>query len=100
MKSVNDAHQQIENAWEIALVHHLAITCNPVRSLVQVQCIESNAFGAMNAVSAASLALHSDGRHFMPLDNCIMAMRQTGFEMSAKYKVTSPGSLAVNLPDC
>ncbi len=91
---------QIENAAEIALEHHLGMTCDPVKGLVQVPCIERNGFGAIKAVAAASLALRGDGTHFMPLDNCIEAMRQTGVEMNSKYKETSQGGLAVNLPEC
>jgi L-serine dehydratase len=68
--------------------------------LVQVPCIERNGLGAIKAVSAASLALRGDGTHFVPLDNCIEAMRQTGLDMSTKYKETSQGGLAVNLPEC
>ncbi len=94
------SNEQIENAAEIALEHHLGLTCDPIRGLVQVPCIERNAFGAIKAVSAASLAMHGDGQHIMPLDNCIEAMRQTGLEMSSKYKETSQGGLAVNLPEC
>jgi L-serine dehydratase len=92
--------EQIENAAEIALEHHLGMTCDPVAGLVQVPCIERNGFGATKAVAAASLALRGDGSHFMPLDNCIEAMRQTGEEMSTKFKETSQGGLAVNLPGC
>lgn len=92
--------EQIENAAEIALEHHLGMTCDPVAGLVQVPCIERNGIGATKAVAAASLALRGDGTHFMPLDNCIEAMRQTGAEMSTKFKETSLGGLAVNLPDC
>lgn len=92
--------EQIENAAEIALEHHLGMTCDPVAGLVQVPCIERNGLGAIKAVSAASLALRGDGEHFMPLDNCIEAMRQTGIDMSEKYKETSQGGLAVNLPEC
>ena len=91
---------QVENAAEIALEHHLGMTCDPVAGLVQVPCIERNGIGATKAVAAASLALRGDGSHFMPLDNCIAAMRQTGEEMSTKYKETSLGGLAVNLPEC
>ena len=91
---------QVENAAEIALEHHLGMTCDPVAGLVQVPCIERNGLGAIKAVSAASLALRGDGQHFMPLDNCIEAMRQTGMDMSTKYKETSLGGLAVNLPEC
>ena len=76
--------EQVENAAEIALEHHLGMTCDPVKGLVQVPCIERNGLGAIKAVSAASLALRGDGTHFMPLDNCIEAMRQTGADMSEK----------------
>jgi L-serine dehydratase len=91
---------QVENAAEIALEHHLGMTCDPVAGLVQVPCIERNGIGATKAVTAASLALRGDGSHFMPLDNCIAAMRQTGQEMSSRFKETSLGGLAVNLPEC
>ena len=91
---------QVENAAEIALEHHLGMTCDPVAGLVQVPCIERNGIGAIKAVAAASLALRGDGTHFMPLDNCIEAMRETGREMSAKFKETSLGGLAVNMPEC
>ncbi|MDO5630931.1 MAG: L-serine ammonia-lyase [Paracoccus sp. (in: a-proteobacteria)] len=92
--------QQIENAAEIALEHHLGMTCDPVRGLVQVPCIERNGLGAIKAVSAASLALRGDGTHFVPLDAAIETMRQTGVDMSEKYKETSLGGLAVNVPNC
>lgn len=91
---------QIENAAEIALEHHLGMTCDPVGGLVQVPCIERNGLGAIKAVSAASLSLRGDGSHFMPLDNCIETMRQTGRDMDKRYKETSLGGLAVNLPEC
>lgn len=92
--------EQIENAAEIALEHHLGMTCDPVKGLVQVPCIERNGLGAIKAVSAASLALRGDGQHFVPLDACIETMRQTGEDMSEKYKETSLGGLAVNVPNC
>lgn len=91
---------QVENAAEIALEHHLGMTCDPVAGLVQVPCIERNGVGAIKAVTAASLALRGDGSHFMPLDNCIAAMRETGEAMSTKLKETSLGGLAVNYPEC
>ncbi|AVO36961.1 L-serine ammonia-lyase [Pukyongiella litopenaei] len=92
--------EQVENAAEIALEHHLGMTCDPVRGLVQVPCIERNGLGAIKAVSAASLALRGNGTHLVPLDACIETMRQTGIDMSAKYKETSLGGLAVNVPNC
>ena len=93
-------NEQIENAAEIALEHHLGMTCDPAGGLVQVPCIERNGLGAIKAVSSASLALRGDGQHFIPLDNCIETMRQTGLDMHERYKETSQGGLAVNLPEC
>ncbi|WP_128255687.1 L-serine ammonia-lyase [Falsirhodobacter deserti] len=93
-------NEQVENAAEIALEHHLGMTCDPAAGLVQVPCIERNALGAIKAVSAASLALRGSGDHFMPLDNCIRVMLETGRDMSVKYKETSRGGIAVNLPEC
>ena len=92
--------EQVEKAAEIALEHHLGMTCDPVNGLVQVPCIERNGFGAIKAFTAASLALRESGDHFMPLDNCIAAMKQTGLEMSLKYKETSLGGLAVSITEC
>ena len=92
--------EQIENAAEIALEHHLGMTCDPVNGLVQVPCIERNGFGAIKAYTAASLAIRGSGDHFMPLDNCIAAMKQTGLEMSHKYKETALGGLAVSFTEC
>jgi L-serine dehydratase len=92
--------EQIENAAEIALEHHLGMTCDPIAGLVQVPCIERNALGAVKAVTAASLAIKGDGTHFVPLDACIETMRQTGRDMSEKYKETSTGGLAVNVVKC
>ena len=92
--------EQVENAAEIALEHHLGMTCDPVKGLVQVPCIERNGLGAIKAVSAASLSLRGDGTHFVPLDAVIETMRQTGHDMHEKYKETSLGGLAVNVPNC
>lgn len=92
--------KQTENAAEIALEHHLGMTCDPVNGLVQVPCIERNGFGAIKAYTAASLALRGSGEHFMSLDNCIAAMKQTGLEMSSKFKETSLGGLAVSITEC
>lgn len=92
--------EQVENAAEIALEHHLGMTCDPVKGLVQVPCIERNGLGAIKAVSAASLSLRGDGTHLVPLDACIETMRQTGEDMAEKYKETSLGGLAVNVPNC
>ncbi|MBS7543266.1 L-serine ammonia-lyase [Ancylobacter oerskovii] len=91
---------QVENAAEIALEHHLGMTCDPIGGLVQVPCIERNALGAVKAVTAASLAIKGDGTHFVPLDVAIETMRQTGMDMNEKYKETSLGGLAVNVVEC
>ena len=98
--ALGGSNMQIENAAEIALEHHLGMTCDPVGGLVQVPCIERNAFGAVKAVTAASLALRGDGQHLVPLDTCIETMRQTGLDMSDRYKETSKGGLAVNVVAC
>jgi L-serine dehydratase len=93
-------NEQIENAAEIALEHHLGMTCDPINGLVQIPCIERNGFGAVKAVTAASLALRGDGGHFVSLDNCIKTMYDTGRDMHTKYKETSLGGLAVNVIEC
>lgn len=92
--------EQIENAAEIAMEHHLGLTCDPVSGLVQIPCIERNAIASSTAVSAARLALHGDGTHIVSLDTVIETMRQTGFDMMTKYKETSEGGLAVNVVEC
>ena len=92
--------RQIENAAEIAMEHHLGMTCDPIGGLVQIPCIERNAFGAVKAINAASLALRGDGHHRVSLDQVIATMRQTGFDMQAKYKETSLGGLALNVTEC
>ena len=98
--ALGGSNEQVENAAEIALEHHLGMTCDPVGGLVQVPCIERNAFGAVKAVTAASLALRGDGTHFVPLDTCVETMRQTGLDMNERYKETSTGGLAVNVVEC
>jgi L-serine dehydratase len=94
------SNAQIENAAEIAMEHHLGMTCDPVGGLVQIPCIERNAFGAIKAISAASLAARGDGSHLVSLDQVIATMRQTGADMNSKYKETSLGGLAANFVEC
>ena len=94
------SNAQIENAAEIGMEHHLGMTCDPVGGLVQIPCIERNAFGAIKAINAASLAMRGDGSHHVSLDQVIATMRQTGADMHAKYKETSQGGLAVAFPEC
>ncbi len=98
--ALGGSNAQIENAAEIAMEHHLGMTCDPVGGLVQIPCIERNAFGAIKAIAAASLALHGDGSHKVSLDSVIATMRQTGADMQSKYKETSLGGLAVNFVEC
>jgi L-serine dehydratase len=80
--------------------HNLGLTCDPIGGLVQIPCIERNAMGAVKAITAARLALRGDGQHTVSLDKVIATMRQTGADMSSKYKETSRGGLAVNVTEC
>ncbi|RXG83858.1 L-serine ammonia-lyase [Bradyrhizobium zhanjiangense] len=98
--ALGGTNEQVENAAEIAIEHHLGMTCDPVGGLVQIPCIERNAFGAVKAVNAAYLALAGDGKHRVSLDQVIETMRQTGADMHDKYRETSRGGLAVNVPEC
>ena len=91
---------QVEQAAEIGMEHNLGLTCDPIGGLVQVPCIERNAMGAVKAINAARLSLRGDGSHHVTLDKVIATMRRTGRDMSVKYKETSRGGLAVNLPEC
>jgi L-serine dehydratase len=90
--------QQVENAAEIAMEHSLGLTCDPIGGLVQIPCIERNAISAGKAINAARMALRGDGTHRVSLDEVIETMRATGMDMSVKYKETSMGGLAVNVP--
>ena len=92
--------EQVENAAEIAMEHNLGLTCDPVGGLVQIPCIERNAIAASKAVNAAKMALMGDGSHHVTLDQVITTMRDTGRDMSDKYKETSRGGLAVNVIEC
>ncbi|WP_375208023.1 L-serine ammonia-lyase [Hyphococcus sp.] len=92
--------EQVEHAAEIGMEHNLGLTCDPVGGLVQIPCIERNAIGAVKAVNAARLALRASDEHKVSLDQVIETMRQTGIDMSRKYKETSEGGLAVNVVEC
>ena len=92
--------QQVENAAEIAMEHNLGLTCDPIGGLVQVPCIERNAIAAAKAINAAKMALWGDGTHRVSLDEVIVTMRETGKDMSSKYKETAMGGLAVNVVEC
>ena len=92
--------EQVENAAEIAMEHNLGLTCDPIGGLVQIPCIERNAIAAAKAINAAKMALWGDGTHYVTLDEVIVTMRETGRDMSSKYKETSMGGLAVNVVAC
>jgi L-serine dehydratase len=96
--------EQVSNAAEIGMEHLLGLTCDPVGGLVQVPCIERNAISAAGAVTAARMAMRGDGSHRVSLDEVIETMRQTGADMSERYKETAGGGLAVNVavnvPEC
>ena len=92
--------EQVENAAEIAMEHHLGMTCDPIAGLVQIPCIERNAMGAVKAVNAARMALIGDGQHKVSLDKVIATMYATGRDMNTIYKETSLGGLAVNIIEC
>ena len=92
--------EQVENAAEIAMEHNLGLTCDPIGGLVQIPCIERNAIAAAKAVNAARMALMGDGEHRVSLDQVIATMRETGRDMSDKYKETSTGGLAVSVVEC
>ena len=94
---------QVLIAAEIAMEHHLGLTCDPIAGLVQIPCIERNAMGAIKAINAAELALNTDPKNVkVPLDKVVQTMWETAKDMSSKYKETSEGGLAVsvNLADC
>jgi L-serine dehydratase len=92
--------EQVENAAEIGMEHHLGLTCDPVGGLVQIPCIERNAIASVKAINAARLALVGDGTHHVSLDQVIKTMRETGADMQTKYKETARGGLAVNVIEC
>ena len=95
--------EQVMIASEIAMEHHLGLTCDPIGGLVQIPCIERNSMGAIKAISAAELALGTNPNHVkVPLDQVVDAMWETAKDMNTKYKETSEGGLAVrvSLSDC
>ena len=88
-------NEQIEYAAEIALEHHLGLTCDPVNGEVQIPCIERNAIATSKAITAAKYAMLTDGSHYISLDHAIQTMKETGLDLSTKYKETSKGGLAI-----
>jgi L-serine dehydratase len=98
--ALGGSNEQIENAAEIGMEHHLGLTCDPVMGLVQIPCIERNTMGVIKAINSSRLALSGDGTHRVSLDQVINTMRETGKNMQTIYKETSQGGLAVNVPEC
>jgi L-serine dehydratase len=98
--ALGGTNEQVENAAEIGMEHNLGLTCDPIGGLVQIPCIERNAMGSVKAINAARLALRGDGSHKVSLDKVIQTMRETGADMSHKYKETSRGGLALNVIEC
>ncbi len=96
----NGTVQQIECAAEIAMEHHLGMTCDPIKGLVQIPCIERNTMGAIKAINASKLALYGEGKQKVSLDKVIRTMKQTGDDMKKRYKETSKGGLAINVIEC
>ncbi|HHQ49328.1 MAG TPA: L-serine ammonia-lyase, partial [Acidobacteria bacterium] len=92
--------EQVENAAEIGMEHNLGLTCDPVDGLVQIPCIERNAMAAVKAINASRIALYGSGHHVVSLDQVMATMKQTGQDMSSRYKETSKGGLAINITEC
>jgi L-serine dehydratase len=91
---------QIESAAEIGMEHNLGLTCDPVKGLVQIPCIERNTMGAIKAINAARLAIRSQEKPKVSLDKVILTMKQIGNDMKDRYKETSKGGLAINVVEC
>jgi L-serine dehydratase len=100
VSALEGTNDQIEHAAEIGMEHNLGMTCDPVGGLVQIPCIERNAFGAVKAVNAARMAMKETGGHKVSLDQVIRTMYQTGLDMQSRYKETALGGLALNVIEC
>jgi L-serine dehydratase len=98
--ALEGSNAEIESAAEIAMEHHLGMTCDPIAGLVQIPCIERNALGAVKAINACRLAMQEQGAHKVSLDQVIKTMYETGLDMQARYKETSLAGLAVNAVEC
>lgn len=98
--ALGGTNEQVEHAAEIGMEHNLGMTCDPIGGLVQIPCIERNAFGAVKAVHAARMAMNELGDHKVSLDQVIRTMYETGRDMQTRYKETSLAGLAVNVVEC
>jgi L-serine dehydratase len=97
--ALGGSNSEAEHAAEIGMEHHLGMTCDPIGGLVQIPCIERNAFGAVKAINAARMAMQ-EGEYKVSLDQVIETMYQTGLDMQARYKETALAGLAVNVKEC
>ena len=100
VSALGGGNDQVEHAAEIAMEHNLGMTCDPIAGLVQIPCIERNAFGAIKAVNAARMAMQNTTGHRVTLDQVIKTMYDTGMDMQSRYKETSLGGLALNVIEC
>ena len=100
VSALGGSNKQIENAAEIAMEHNLGLTCDPIKGLVQIPCIERNAMGAIKAINASRISMLGKGEHKVSLDEVIKTMMETGKDMQNIYKETSQGGLAVNVTEC
>ena len=98
--ALGGTNEQIEHSAEIGMEHNLGMTCDPIGGLVQIPCIERNAFGAVKAVNAARMSLQETDGHKVTFDQVIKTMYQTGLDMQTRYKETSLGGLALNVIEC
>jgi L-serine dehydratase len=98
--ALGGTNREAEHAAEIGMEHHLGMTCDPIGGLVQIPCIERNAFGAVKAINACRMAMQESGEHKVSLDQVIRTMYQTGLDMQSRYKETALAGLAVNVKDC
>jgi L-serine dehydratase len=100
VSALGGTNEEAEHAAEIGMEHHLGMTCDPIGGLVQIPCIERNAFGAVKAVNACRMAMRESGGHKLSLDQVIKTMYQTGLDMQSRYKETSLAGLALNIVEC
>jgi len=99
--ALGGTNQQVEYAAEIGMEHNLGMTCDPIKGLVQIPCIERNAMGAVKAINASRIALRESGDHKVSLDQVIETMYRTGLDMQSRYKETALGGLAtLNIIEC
>ena len=100
VSALGGTNKEVECAAEIAMEHNLGLTCDPIKGLVQIPCIERNAMGAVKSINAARLSILGKGTHKVTLDQVIKTMMDTGKDMQSIYKETAKGGLAVNVVEC